>query len=172
MTRTAHASTQDARSRAFWRAAVLGGLIGGAVFMMAEMLMVMLIGQSPWAPPRMIAAMVLGDEVLPPPATFDAGVLATAMMIHFPLSILYGIVIGWIVQRMSRTGALLAGAAIGLAIYLINFYGIASFAFEWFAMARNWVSLVTHVLFGLVTAWAFVALSRHAVTEPGGSRRA
>lgn len=52
----------------FWKHAALAGLIGGAVFLMAEMLMVMLIGQSPWAPPRTIAAMALGPEVLPSPA--------------------------------------------------------------------------------------------------------
>lgn len=40
--------------------------------------------------------------------------------------------------------------------------------FEWFAMARNWVSFVTHVLFGLATAWAFVALAH----RPGVARRA
>ncbi|MGE3597129.1 MAG: hypothetical protein AB7N70_16410 [Dehalococcoidia bacterium] len=155
----------EVRDAHFWRHAILAGLIGGAVFMMAEMLMVMLIGESPWGPPRMIAAMVLGPDVLPAQgaaATFDMGILMTAMMIHFPLSILYGLLIGAVVQRTSMRsymGALTEGAAIGLVIYLVNFYFIASFAFEWFAMARNWVSLVTHAMFGLVTAWAFLGLA-------------
>jgi hypothetical protein len=157
----------DVRDVRFWRNSVLAGLIGGAVFLMAEMLMVMLIGESPWAPPRMVAAMVLGPEVLPArgaPATFDPGVLMAAMVVHFPLSVAYALLIGAVVGRTSRSdaGALVEGAAIGLAIYIVNFYLIASFAFEWFAMARNWVSLVTHVLFGLVTAWAFLRFSRPA----------
>lgn len=144
----------------FWKSAILGGLIGGAVFMMAEMLMVMLIGESPFAPPRMIAAMLLGPDVLPPPADFDIGILMTAMMIHFPLSAVYGVVFAAIVRSMESTKALITGAVLGLAIYLINFYGVASFMFEWFAMARNWVSLTTHVLFGLATVWAYLALAR------------
>ena len=155
----------EVRDAHFWRHAVFAGLIGDAVFMVAEMLMVMLIGESPWAPPRMIAAMVLGPDVLPAqgtPATFDMGILMAAMIVHFPLSIIYGLLIGALVQRTtmrSYTGALTEGAAIGLVIYLVNFYFIASFAFEWFAMARNWISVVTHILFGLVTAWAFLALA-------------
>jgi hypothetical protein len=70
-----------------WRHAVLA-LIGGAVFMVAEMLMVMLIGESPWAPPRMIAAMLLGPDVLPAqgvPATFDMEMLMAVMTVHLPL---------------------------------------------------------------------------------------
>jgi uncharacterized membrane protein len=81
---------------------------------------------------------------------------------HFLLAIAYGLLIGWIVQRLtlrSYTATLTVGAAIGLAIYLVNFYLVASFVFEWFAMARNWVSLVTHVMFGLVTAWAYRVLA-------------
>jgi hypothetical protein len=41
--------------------------------------------------------------------------------------------IGALVQRTtmrSYTGALTEGAAIGLVIYVVNFYFIASFAFE------------------------------------------
>ena len=166
MARAIHITdTAGVRDAHFWRHAVLAGIIGGVVFMIAEMLLVMLIGESPWAPPRMIAAMLLGPGVLPAqgvPATFDLGVLLAAMIVHFPLSIVYGLVIGGIVQRTtmrSYTGALTEGAAIGLVIYLVNFHLIASFAFEWFAMARNWVSVVSHILFGLVTAWAYLALA-------------
>lgn len=153
------------RDAHFWRDAVVAGIIGGAVFVVAEMLLVMLIGQSPWAPPHMIAAMVLGTGVLPGPGnppTFDPGILSAALIVHFILSIAYGLLIGAVVQRTSMrsyTRALVEGAAIGLAIYLVNFYLIASFAFQWFAMARNWVTLVTHILFGLVTAWAFLGLA-------------
>lgn len=168
MARASHVEVvSDVRDTHFWRNAILAGLIGGAVFLMAEMLMVMLIGQSPWEPPRMVAAMVLGPDVLPAqgaPATFDLGVLMAAMMVHFPLSIIYGLLIGVVVRRTTRSnaGVLAEGAAIGLAIYFVNFYLVTSFAFEWFAMARNWVSLITHVMFGVVTAWTFFRLSTPA----------
>lgn len=38
---------------------------------------------------RLTAAIVLGGNVLPPPATFDAGIMLTATLIHFMLSITY-----------------------------------------------------------------------------------
>lgn len=87
----------------------------------------------------------------------------TAMMIHFPLSIVYGLLTGWIVTSFTPGrpgGTLVLGAVIGLAIYLVNFHVVPTFAFEWFAMARNWVSVVAHMTFGLATAWAFFALAK------------
>jgi len=158
------------RDTHFWWHAILAGVIGGAVFLVAEMLLVTLTGQSPWAPPRMIAAMILGESVLPPPATLDGSIMMAAMLVHFPLSMVYGVVIGWIVQRTARynyTRALAEGAVIGLAIYLVNFHLIASFVFEWFAMARNWVSVVAHLIFGLATAWAYLALAQPRASRNG-----
>src|SRR5918999_4113605 len=111
-----------------WKAGVYAGLIAGVVFLILEMSMVWLfMGESPWAPPRMIAAMVLGKDVLPmpdKPATFSMGILVTAMVIHFVLSIIYGLVGAWLVHRFDWPGALIIGAVFGLAIYIVNFYMI------------------------------------------------
>lgn len=144
-----------------WRAAAWAGVIAGVVFMMAEMLMVMIVdGQSPWGPPRMIAAIALGQGVLPPPAVFDFKIMMTAMLIHFPLAVVYGLILGWMVHRVDTAIALLIGAVFGFALYLINFYPIASALFPWFAMARGWVSAAVHTLFGLVAAGSYAALRR------------
>lgn len=164
-TATAGPDAGPAASRMRWGAAAWAGVIGGAVFMMAEMLMVwMFLGESPWAPPRMIAAMVMGREVLPPPADFAMAPVMVAMVIHFMLSIAYGLVIGLIVLKLGMGKALLAGAAFGLlAIYLLNFHLVAPLLFPWFTQAQNWVSVVAHVLFGMVVAGSYVALrDRHA----------
>lgn len=151
----------DERSMAMrWGSAVWAGIIGGAVFMMAEMIMVwMFLGQSPWGPPRMIAAMLMGREVLPPPASFALAPMVVAMIIHFMLSIVYGLVLGRIVHGRGMGAALVIGAIFGLvAVYLVNFYVIAPMLFPWFTEARNWVTLTAHVLFGAVVAGAYVAL--------------
>lgn len=147
-----------------WKAAVWAGVIAGAVFMMVEMLMVWLLqGQSPWAPPRMMAAMLIGKEILPPPADFSLVAMAVAMMIHFPLSVIYGLILGWAVHRLDMTAAVLAGAAFGLvAVYLVNFYLVAPMLFPWFVEARNWVSAVAHVIFGAVLGGFYIALRRAA----------
>lgn len=139
-----------------WSAAIWAAVIGGAVFMMLEMIMVPLFmpDGSPWAPPRMIAAIGMGKDVLPPPATFDLMILMVAMVIHFVLSIIFAIILAFIISRFGLGMAILIGAAFGLALYLVNFYGFTAI-FPWFAMARNWVSIFAHIVFGAVTAWAY-----------------
>lgn len=159
-----------------WSAAIWAGVIAGAVFVMLEMIMVpAFMGGSPWAPPRMIAAIVMGEGVLPtpggPPPTFDAGVLMVAMLVHFPLSVMYAVVLAWLVRKSSLGLALTAGAGFGLALYLVNFYGFTA-VFPWFANARNWVSVVAHMIFGLVAAGTYLWLAgpaRAAATGTGGA---
>jgi hypothetical protein len=156
----------EKRGHVDWRAGVYAGLIAGVVFLILEMGMVWLfMGESPWAPPRMIAAMVLGEGVLPmppdKPATFSLGIVMTAMVIHFVLSIIYGVIGAAIVaHRMGYGAAIAIGALCGLAIYLINFYPIANAFFPWFAMARNWISIFAHVVFGALVGAAYVGLRK------------
>lgn len=153
-------TTESATRAIDWKAGVWAGLIAGVVFMMAEMIMVAVFeGKSPWGPPRMIAAMVLGQDVLKPP-TFDPGIMMATMMVHFPLSIIYGLVLAALLRRANRGTGLMIGAVFGLAIYLINFYPIASAMFPWFAMARGWVSAVAHIMFGAVAGLSYTWLRR------------
>lgn len=162
----------DRDGRVDWSAAVWAGIISGAVFVMLEMLMVpMFLDGSPWGPPRMIAAIVLGRDVLPmpegPPPTFDAGVLMAAMVVHFALSVAYAVALALAISRMSTGAAIGAGAVFGLVLYLINFYVLTA-VFPWFAMARNWVSIVVHVLFGVIAAAAYKALEKRSARASGG----
>ncbi|MGH7477289.1 MAG: hypothetical protein ACRELD_13530 [Longimicrobiales bacterium] len=143
-----------------WTAAIWAGIIAGAVFLMLELVMVpVFLGESAWGPPRMIAAIALGQDVLPPPATFDLVIVLVAMMIHFVLSVLYALVLAWFVSRLGTGAAVATGAAYGLALYVVNFY-LFTTVFPWFAMARNWVSIVAHILFGVIAAWAYKRLHR------------
>ncbi|HEV8599015.1 MAG TPA: hypothetical protein VGQ69_06615 [Gemmatimonadales bacterium] len=152
------ATQERFRIRPDWRGAVSAGLIAGLVFMMLEMIMVPLfMGGSPWGPPRMIAAILLGKQMLPPPDTFDAGILAAALLVHFSLSILYAVILAVLLAGRRRGAAIWIGAAFGLVLYLVNFY-VFTALFPWFAMARNWVSVFSHVMFGLVSGWAYVAI--------------
>ncbi len=145
-----------------WKAAVWAGLIAGLVFMMLEMVMVPLfLGGSPWGPPRMIAAIALGAGVLPnppPPPTFDFGVVMTAVVVHFILSIAFAVGLALILRRMDAGKALLIGAVFGLVLYFVNFY-LFTGIFPWFANARNWVSIFTHIVFGVLAAWTYLRLA-------------
>lgn len=149
-------------SRAIW-----AGLIAGIVFMMAEMILVGTVGGgSPWGPPRMIAAMAMGKDVLPPPATFDITIFVVAMMIHLVLSIILGIIFAWVADRLawSRTTTIVAGMVFGLIIYVVNFYGMTAM-FPWFAMARGWISILAHLMFGGVLGWYYAAGYAHRVAD-------
>ena len=97
---------------------------------------------------RLTAALVMGTGVLPPPATAQWNILLVATFIHFALSIAYALIPALLVSRLRAGPALVAGAAYGLMIYLVNLYGL-TWLFPWFAVARDWVTLVTHLVFGM-----------------------
>ncbi len=144
-----------------WKAVIWASIVAGIVFMMLEMALVATIGgQSPWGPPRMIAAIVMGESVLPPPATFDAGIMMVAMMIHFATSILLGVILGWAVSqwKMSLATAIIAGTIFGLLIYFVNFY-LMTAVFPWFAMARGGIAAFAHAMFGFVLGWVYHAVA-------------
>jgi hypothetical protein len=150
-----------------WKAAIWAGVIAGSVFLALEMFMVPVFGGgSPWGPPRMMAAIVLGKSVLPPPATFDMGIIMAAMGLHLMLSVVYAVVFALAVGRLSLGPALAIGGIGGAILYLVNFYGFTAL-FPWFAMARNWISIFGHVVFGLVAAGAYVAIREHHSCQGG-----
>lgn len=145
--------------------AIRAGLLAGLVFVILEMILVGTVGGgSPWGPPRMMAAIGMGKEVLPPPPTFDLAIFIVGMIVHFVLSVILALVFCWIATRMhlSRTMFILAGAVFGLVVYVVNFYGFTAI-FPWFAMARNWITIFAHIVFGVVLAWAYLPKLRGTV---------
>lgn len=155
---TAHEHAETTRG-AHLKTGALAGVIAGAAFMMMEMGLVALSGGSPWGPPRMIAAIVMGEGVLPPPASFDLMILMTAMAVHLMLSIIIGIGFAFLARRFSPVMAVAVGAGLGLGLYVVNFYGMTAI-FPWFAMARNTVSIVSHIAFGMVLGLSYHRLAK------------
>jgi hypothetical protein len=147
-----------------WKPAIWAGIIAGVAFLVLEMMLMMFKGMSPWGPPHMMAAMVLGEGVLPPPGTmapFDFGIVMVAMMVHLGLSLIYAIGFAFVLERMNTRNAVIAGAAFGFALYLLNFFVFTSL-FPWFAMARGVDSAIAHIFYGVVLAYAYKALTRRA----------
>ena len=129
-----------------WGAAIWASVIAGLVFAVLEVAMVPMIqGGSPWAPLHMIGAIVLGQGAMASPDVFDFGIVATAVVVHMVLAIVYGIILAFIITRMDTGVAVLAGGIYGLALYFINFYGFSR-PFPWFADARDWISIFTHIV--------------------------
>ncbi len=162
---THHSTTSTSLTPWNWGAVIGAGLIAGLVFMVMEMMLVATVGGgSLWGPPRMIAAIGLGREVLPTgeaAPTFDAGVMMTAMAIHFALSLVLAVVMALILRAMKVGGgaALALGGVFGLIVYFITFYGFTAL-FPWFENARNWISILSHIVFGMVLAGTYRALAR------------
>jgi hypothetical protein len=148
-----------------WRAAVLAGIVAGAVFLvLGVVLMALTTGGSLLEPPRMVAAIILGRGALQSPQAFSPGIVLAAFVVHFSLAILLALVLGLIMTSFDLDSSMgmasLAGGAFAVAVYLINFYGVTRL-FPWFAEARNWASLLVHVVFGIVAANLYMRLERN-----------
>ena len=122
---------------------------------------------------RLAAAMVLGRSVLLPPATFGAGVMLMATLIHFVISITCAVLLALLTARLDTIPAPLAGIGFGVALYVVNLYGFTAI-FPWFAQARGWITLIAHGVFGLtaisVYRWLiFSAPFRNALPQQGRS---
>ena len=142
------------------KAALWAAIIAGIVFMMLEMIMVsVFMGGSPWGPPRMIAAIVMGKEVLPPPATFDAAIMMVAMLIHFGLSVILAFLFAFIARGRATSMAVGLGVVFGLVVYFVNFYGMTA-AFPWFAMARGWIGIFAHIVYGAMLGLVYTLIAR------------
>ena len=141
------------------KAALWAAIIAGIVFMILEMIMVAVFkGQSPWGPPRMIAAIGMGKGVLAP-ATFDAGIMMVAMLIHFGLSVVLAFLFAFIARGRTVGMATMIGAGFGLVAYLVFFYGMTA-VFPWFAMGRGWIGIFAHVMYGAVLGFVYASIAR------------
>lgn len=123
---------------------------------------------------RLTAALLMGSGVLPPPATAQWEILLVATLIHFALSISYALLPMLLAARLASRSAIVVGALYGLGIYVINLYGL-TVLFPWFSVARNWVTLVTHLVFGIGLTggcWWFAqgyGISKHGVQQKAPS---
>lgn len=148
-----------------WQAAAASGLVAGAILMVLELLWTTnLIGATPWTMPHMIAAIAMGPQVLEP-HDFNLMVMAVALITHYLLGIVFGLILGAIIAPFhfdSSPGmALAVGAIFGLMLYLLNFYGMARM-FPWFAQMRGLATVIAHLIFGMSAAIMYWKLERPA----------
>ena len=108
---------------------------------------------------RFAAAIILGQGVLSPPATLDWQVMFIATWIHFGLSIIYAIVLSWLIHRLDIKNSLIVGSLYGLGLFIINMYGFV-IIFPWFVETRDWITVTAHVVFGVSAAGVYKVLSK------------
>lgn len=146
-----------------WRAAIWAGIVAGVVATLAQMLLWFLFTDTfPSAlfrDARLTAAILMGRNVLPPPATWDSSIMLVAACIHFALSIAYGVMVAIMTSRTGTGTAISIGAGFGASLYVVNLYGFTAI-FPWFAQVRDWITLVTHIVFGATAAATYRKLER------------
>ena len=155
-----------------WRVTVWAGVIAGILATLIQVqLWLAFTGDFPgilFRDARLTAALVLGSSVLPQSATFDAGILLAATLVHFALSIAYAALLVQFTVRLGGVLALLAGAVFGIALYFVNLYGF-TVIFPWFTQARSWITLVAHVAFGVTVILVYRCLDiRNVRSQPDG----
>jgi hypothetical protein len=95
-------------------------------------------------------------------------VLLAATLIHFALSIGYAVIAASLFRHLRSGTAFVGGALYGIAIYVVNLYLLAV-VFPWFAVVRDGVTLIAHVVFGVFLVETCRLL---AVSSTGSSARA
>lgn len=150
-----------------WVAAAVAGFAAGAVLMVLELAWTASTGgggDSPWRVSQLVAALTLGPQVLNPPAqVFDFALVAVALITHYVLGVLFGLLLGAILARRRHEpelGATLAiGGAFGVLLYFVNFHVLTPIV-PWFAELRGWSTFIGHLVFGMTAALLYVMLAR------------
>lgn len=139
-------------------AAVWAGLIAGVADQLLLVTGIVLQGGGFWDATRLTASVVLGSGVMPPPSSFDATIVAVATAVHFGLSVIYGLIIAWLVRNANWATGLMIGVAAGFAIYVFNFYVVAPLLFPWWIGTRGLVATLIHPVFGLTAVASYLWL--------------
>lgn len=162
-------SAHGARHAPDWQVAAVAGFAAGAVLMVLELFWAAALGnEGPWRISHLVAALVMGPGILQATApSFDLAVVSVALVTHYVLGIVFGLALGYIIAGLRREAtagrAEWIGALFGVALYVINFYGLAQL-FPWFVELRGWSTLIAHLVFGLTAALLYWKLARHPPT--------
>jgi len=164
------------------RHGIIGGLLAGPVFIVAEMIMNAALGKPFFGPPRLISSIVLGKAALMP--TYSAAkAIIIGFILHFILAMLFGVITLGLFEAaraaVPRLGAspamvLLYGAVAGCALWVIDFLTIAPVAFPQLTMVNQfWNGFIAHtVFFGLVLGGYLVMVMRSNVGTIADERAA
>lgn len=139
-----------------WEAAIKAGLIAGVVGLLIVVIPAAADGY-PWIIFHWIAALVLGPEVLSETSNLSPLIFSLGLLIHFTLSIIYALVLAFVIHRWGFWVGVLGGALFGLALFAINYYTF-TLLFPWFLVMRSWPVVIAHVVFGAVAGGAYEAM--------------
>lgn len=139
-----------------WQAAIRAGLMAGLIALLIVVIPAAADGY-PWIIFHWIAALILGSGVLAETSDLSPLVIGLGLIIHFSLSIIYSLILAFIIHRWGFWVGVLGGALFGLALFAINYYTF-TLLFPWFLVMRSWTVLIAHLVFGAVAGGTYEAL--------------
>jgi len=131
----------------------------GAGFIAGAILLIVPRG-SPWGSLTFFSPVIMGRAV---PRSIEIPLLVV-WMLHLAVSLVYGLIISRTVATLRRRRAFVTGALAGLVLYALNF-GVVSALWPSLRGAEFSV-VVTHVVFGLITAGAYRGLLKRKPEVP------
>lgn len=143
---------------------IIGGIIAGIVFAMAEMIGAAFIAGNPFIMPlKAIASVPLGT---PPPEIPTGTAIPVGIIFHMLMSMIFGVIFALLVVyiaalRSSPTILVIAATVFGLILWVVNFYILAPLIGRpWFTQTPPVQQFVYHTFFfgtvlGLYLAWAW-----------------
>jgi hypothetical protein len=144
------------------RAAVYAGFAAGILATLAQLVLWITLTDAFPAilvrDARLTAAIVLGSGVIDSAMSADRQIWLVATLVHFALSIAYGVVLAAAIHNLAFAPSLLAGALFGFAVYALNMYGF-TLLFPWFKAARDPITVATHLVFGVSAAFVYRRLA-------------
>jgi len=141
-----------------WAAGAGAGVVAGVVFLLLHAFLVWSVhGADPRSWATFAASLAMGERVLFA-GTVSAGVIAAGMVVHFVLSIAYGVIGAVLLNGLRLTRAAGLGALFGLALYFVNFFVIGPLVFPWSEAMHGGIPLFTHAIFGEVVGTAYLWL--------------
>ncbi len=153
------------RKGTFVRAGIVVGIVAGTAFILTEMFFAHMLGNSLLTPLRLISTIVLGTQAMLRDYNAIAS-LAIGVLVHYALSILFGVISAAIFALVIRRGGggagprefVVLGFLDGMVVWIVDFYLIAPRWFPQFAQLNPfWNGFVAHAIFGVVLGLGFAA---------------
>lgn len=130
--------------------------------LIAGVILLILPHGSPWSALTFFSPVIMGRTV---PRTFEMPFLLVCI-VHLAVSFIYGFIISRIVATLRRRPAIVAGALAGLVLYVVNFWVVSAF---WPSLrGAEFSVLITHIVFGLITAGVYRGLLKRKLGVPAG----
>ena len=166
---TVHNSRQAGRAA---KGGLIAGLVGGLVLSVFMAVMNLIRGHDVWGGMKFAGVPVLGERALQP--GFDGLAVAVGVFDHFAVSAVWGVLFGILFYGLSRNATYVAGIVWGIVVWIAMLYVVLPvLGFPAGGTMPVAMSAFTHILFGVVTAAAFLPyqrelppMSRHPRTAP------